>query len=149
MIPTEISQVAKILTKAGYILQDCNQDGFLCITDPTCIWPPLLEFITNAWYVLTAITGILLAGWAVTMLRGASHDMIKNLRTLVLIFGSLSVALPAVNMLGAGKAIVGQCGDPIMVSYDRIQELVQMSRETLEHQQFENFDISDSAFDEF
>ena len=77
------AQIAHILQKAGYDV--IYQGGDLFITEPTCIWPPLLEFIDVAWVVLTVITGILLAGWGATMLRGANHDMVKNLRTLVLI----------------------------------------------------------------
>ena len=118
-----LAEMAKILTKAGYQLTDC-QVGFICLVDPTCIWPPLLEFVHVAWTVLTVITGFLLAGWGITMLRGAQHDIVKNLKTLVLIFGTLSVALPAVNVLGAGKAIVGQC-DVIQISQEQINQLLQ------------------------
>ncbi len=140
-----LAQVAQILDKAGYTLQNCEV-GFLCITDPTCIWPPLLEFIHNAWLVLTFITGVLLAGWAATMLRGANHDMVKNLRSLVLIFGTLSVALPAVNLLGAGRAVVNSC-DTIKLSQSHIDELVRMRNQSMQQQPFENFDIRDSNFD--
>lgn len=141
-----LAQVAQILTKAGYTLQDC-QVGFLCITDPTCIWPPFLEFIHNAWIVLTFITGILLAGWGATMVRGANHDMVKNLRSLVLIFGVLSVALPAVNLLGAGRAVVNSC-NTIKLSQSHINELVRMRGQSMQQPEFENFDIRDSNFDD-
>ena len=139
-------EVKRILVETGYgVLKDCPA-GSLCIVDPTCIWPPLLEFIHTAWLVLAFITGILLAGWAATLLRGANHDMVKNLRSLVLIFGTLSVALPAVNLLGGGQAIVNQC-DKIEISQDQVNELLKMRNQSLEQQQFENFDIRDSEFD--
>ena len=141
-----LANVAKILDKAGYTLKNC-QSGFLCIQDPTCIWPPLISFISVAWVILAVITAFLLAGWGITMLRGANHNMVKNLRTLVLIFGTLSVALPAVNVLGAGKAIVNQC-DTIMVSAEEIDALVQMKSQTLQDAGYENFEIIDSQFDD-
>jgi hypothetical protein len=142
-----LSLVAQILTKAGYILNDCT-NGYLCITDPTCIWPPLLNFINTAWIILSVATGFLLAGWGITMVRGANHDIVKNLRTLVLIFGTLSVAIPAVNVLGAGKAIVGQC-DIIKVSQEQVNELVNLNNESLTNPDYESFEIIDSAVDEF
>ena len=141
-----LAEIAQILTKAGYQIQDC-QTGFLCIVDPTCIWPPLLEFIHTAWIILAVLTGILLAGWGATMLRGAQHDMVKNLRTLVLIFGTLSVALPAVNVLGAGRAIVNQC-DTIKISQDQVNELLKLRNQSLDTNQYETFEVIDSQYDD-
>ena len=138
-----LATVAQILNKAGYHLTDC-QVGFLCVVDPTCIWPPLLEFINYAWIIITVITGFLLAGWGITMVRGANHDMIKNLRTLVLIFGSLSVAIPAVNVVGGGKAVVGKC-DIIKISQSQIDELLQTTDIGKSDENYEVFVITDSA----
>lgn len=141
-----LQQVAQILDRAGYILRDC-QVGFLCIVDPTCVWPPLLNFIRVAWIILTFITGMLLAGWGITMLRGANHAIINNLRTLVLIFGTLSVAIPAMNLLGGGKAIVNQC-DTMKISQAQVNELLKMRSQYLQQQNFEHFEIRDSDFDD-
>ena len=139
------AQIANILQKAGYDV--VYQGGDLFITDPTCIWPPLLEFIDVAWVVLTVITGILLAGWAATMLRGANHDMVKNLRTLVLIFGTLSVSIPAMNMLGGKHAIVSKC-DKIEISPEQINELLKLRNQTRSDSDYESFEIIDSEFDD-
>lgn len=134
------------LSDAGYKLLDC-ENGFYCIEDPTCIWPPILEFVNNAWIILTIITAFLLAGWGITMLRGANHDMVKNLRTLVLIFGVLSAAIPAVNVLGLGEAIVSEC-ETIKIAQTQIDELLQMRDIHMENPTYEHFEVLDSAFDD-
>ena len=53
---------------------------------------------------------------------------------------------PAVNLLGGGQAIVNQC-DKIEISQNQVNELLKMRNQSLEQQQFENFDIRDSEFD--
>lgn len=140
-----LAKVAKLLTDAGYQLRDC-QNGFLCIVDPTCIWTPLLDFIETAWIVLTCVTAILLIGWAVTLMRGASHSMAKNIVSLTLIFGTLSVAIPVMNVMGAGKVIVNQC-DTIKVPQDQIQKLLDLNKSQLSQPVYEDFEIWDSNFD--
>lgn len=135
-----LASAARILTDAGYILENCEA-GFLCIKDPTCVWPILHEFISNAWMVLAVITGFLLAGWGITMLRGASHDMMKNLRDLVLIFGSLSVALPVVDVLGLSDTLVDKC-DTIKVSQEQINAFYQDYN--IKQELYEEYDIQDT-----
>lgn len=148
MSPEQLRDVIRALKDAGYSFPSDCPNGYLCIVDPTCIWPSLLEFINIAWIVLAAITGFLLAGWAITMLRGANHNMVQNLRTLVLIFGTLSVALPAVNMLGGGAFLVNKC-NVIEVSQEQIQELLpDPNRGNINQENYEHFDIHDSQYDE-
>ncbi|MCQ2580870.1 MAG: hypothetical protein MJ164_01720 [Alphaproteobacteria bacterium] len=142
-----MDEIKRILVESGYdVLKDCPGDT-LCIVDPTCVWPPLLEFIHTAWIVLTVVTAFLLIGWAVTMLRGANHDMVKNLRSLFLIFGTLSVALPAVNVLGMGRAIVNHC-ETIKISHAQVEELLKIRNQSMQQQETEHFDIRDSNFDD-
>lgn len=149
MNPGALADVAQLLNQAGYEIQSC-QVGYLCLTDPTCIWPPLLEFINTAWIIISVITAFLLAGWGVVMVRGAMYsasDIAKNLRTLVLIFGTLSAAIPAVNVLGAGKYVVSRC-DVIKISQAQVQELLDMRNATLTQPMYEHTTITDSAYDD-
>ena len=141
-------EIKEILTRAGYsVLKNCPGDS-ICIIDPTCVWPPLLNFIHTGWIIIAVITGFLLAGWGITMVRGAKHDMIQNLRTLILIFGTLSVALPAVNLMGGGTAIVNQC-NTIQISTEQTQELLDMlNQNKFQQESYEFLDIQDSAFDD-
>lgn len=131
MNPGTLADVAQLLRKAGYEVH--SQAGFLYFVDPTCIWPPLLEFINTAWIVLTVITAFLLLGWGITMVRGAAYsmtDIAKNLRALLLIFGTLSVAIPAVNVLGAGKYVVSQC-NVIKISRAQVKALMDLPEQPI------------------
>lgn len=140
-----LQHAVTVLYKAGYHFPPECDNGFLCIIDPTCIWPPLIDFVNTAWTVLAFLTGVLLAGWAATMLRGAKHDMVKNLRTLVLIFGIASVALPAVNFLGGGQFVLGKC-DIIKVPAAEVAEILNTHK--LNQVSYEEFDIWDSQYDD-
>jgi hypothetical protein len=130
------------LKNAGYTLRGCRV-GFICLEDPTCIWPPLLDFIHVAWMVLAIITAFLLAGWGITMVRGANHDMVKNLRTLILIFGTLSVALPAVDVLGGGAFVLEHCAT-IEISKAEVDKLLNMRDVKMKEPKYEHFLIKDS-----
>ncbi len=141
-----LRNVGLLLKRAGYEVHACGGDS-ICITDPTCIWPILSEFINNAWIVLSVITGFLLAGWAITMLRGAKHDMVKNLRTLVLIFGTLSVALPIVEVLGFDKLTVNKC-EQFKLSKQQIAEILKPYGDKLKQEQYEEYDIHDTGIED-
>ena len=140
MDTTELASVLKLLERAGYSFPSTCPNDFICIIDPTCIWIPLLDFINTAWVILTLATIILLAGWGITMLRGAVYSMkelSQNLRTLVLIFGALSLALPIIKV------------NIIQVPQQDVHKMVQESRKSFEKSNYESFEISDSAYDEF
>lgn len=145
MNPGAVADVEQLLHNAGYYVHRCQAD--LCLTDPTCIWPPLLEFINTAWIVLTVITAFLLAGWGITMLRGAMYsasDIAKNLRNLLLIFGTLSAAIPVVNVLGAGKYVVSQC-KVIRISQAQVQELLDLRDVTFAEPVYEQVNVQSTS----
>lgn len=142
----DLAEIARVLSKAGYIVRDCKI-GSICIVDPTCIWPPLLDFIKNAWIVFSAITGVLLAGWGAVLLRGATNDYAKNIKTLVLMFGALSLALPAVDFLGGGKFVVNKC-DVMEISQAQVQELLKSRGQKFKNHDYEVFEVIDSATDD-
>ncbi|MBO4672316.1 MAG: hypothetical protein J5608_01530 [Alphaproteobacteria bacterium] len=151
MDTTELASVLKLLERAGYSFPSTCPNDFICIIDPTCIWIPLLDFINTAWVILTLATIILLAGWGITMLRGAVYSMkelSQNLRTLVLIFGALSLALPIIKVIGGEQLVINQC-NIIQVPQQDVHKMVQESRKSFEKSNYESFEISDSAYDEF
>ncbi len=69
------------------------------IEDPSCILRAFETFIEYAWIIITAITGVLLFGWAVSMIRGAKNDIFTNLRNLIIMFATLSCVIPIVNLI--------------------------------------------------
>ena len=142
-----LNNAYKILKDAGFTFppQPCTDS--ICIVDPTCVWPILLSFINTAWIVLTISTVVLLAGWGATMLRGAQHDMAKNLRTLVLIFGTLSVTMPILKVMGGEQLLIDQC-NVIKLSTQEVGDLLELAEKSLKKIDYESFEITDSAYDD-
>ncbi len=143
-----LENIYKTLKNAGFEMPSSCPGGKICIIDPTCIWPPLLDFIHTAWILLTIATVALLAGWGATMLRGANHDMVKNLRTLVLIFGVLSATLPILKVIGGENVLINQC-NVIELPQQDVAKLLETAQKSLEKANYESFEIIDSQYDNF
>lgn len=138
------------------ILRLLNNSGFYAVRtdgvnvfmeDPSCILRSFETFIEYAWVGIFVITGLLLFGLAISMIRGAKHDTLMTLRNLILIFGALSAVGPIVNMLWGGDLFARGCRT-VQVSLDEINEILGSRNSKLstpEYDLYEEFDIYDSG----
>ena len=136
------------LKNAGFHVQ--GTDGmFVYLEDPSCILRSFETFIEYAWIAITAITAMLLFGWALSYIRGAKIDsLFINLRNLVLIFGILSAVIPIVNVIYGDDIFAGGCRT-IKVSTHEIEKILAAQKNKLATRNiddlYEDFDIYDSA----
>ena len=93
------------------------------IEDPSCILRGFETFIEYAWIIITAVTGVLLFGWAVSMIRGAKNDIFTNLRNLIIMFATLSAAIPIVNVIWGDNLFAVGC-KTITISLDELNVLL-------------------------
>ena len=93
------------------------------IEDPSCILRGFETFIEYAWVIITAVTGVLLFGWAISMIRGAKNDIFTNLRNLIIMFATLSCVIPIVNMIWGDDLFAAGC-KTIAVSMDDLNTLL-------------------------
>lgn len=97
---------------------------FVYMEDPSCILRSFETFLEYAWIAITVLTGVLLVGWAISMIRGAKYDNIfVNLRNLILIFGGLSLVKPVINLIYGQNLFARGC-ETISVSIDEVQKLL-------------------------
>ena len=69
--------ILRLLQNSGFHI--LGFDGtFLYLEDPSCILRSFETFIEYAWVIITCITGLLLFGWAISMIRGAKNDIFTN-----------------------------------------------------------------------
>ncbi len=136
--------VLSLLKNSG--LRVLGADGsFIYIEDPSCIVRSFETFTFYAWAAITLITGILLFGWAISMIRGAKNDIFTNLRNLILMFGTLSAVGAIVNFIYGDDLFKRGCRT-IKVSQSEVNELLNARNKTLgEYDQFEEFNIYDSG----
>lgn len=93
---TEI--IVRLLKNSGINVIGADSTSVF-IEDPSCILRGFETFIEYAWIIITAITGVLLFGWAISMIRGAKNDIFTNLRNLIIMFATLSMVIPIVNLI--------------------------------------------------
>lgn len=103
-------------------------DGsFIYMEDPLCILRSFETFLNYAWIFITVITGILLFGWAISMIRGEKNvpgNFMMNLRNLTLIFGTLSLVKPAINTIFGNDLFSKGC-KTISVSVAEINQILE------------------------
>jgi hypothetical protein len=116
-----------ILEQAGFHEVTIVGNNIVNMEDPSCVIRGFETFISNAWIIITALTGILLFGWALSMIRGAKNDIFSNMKYLVLIFGILSVSGFIMETIYGGKFLNTWC-KKIEIKVDDIAKLVEQKQ---------------------
>lgn len=138
--------ILRLLKNSGFNI--LGSDGtFLYLEDPSCILRSFETFIEYAWIGISCITILLLFGWAISMIRGIKNDISTNLRNLVLMFGTLSVAIPIINTIWGDDLFAYGCRT-IKVSIAEVNEILETRKKQLSEKGgdlYEEFYIYDSG----
>jgi len=142
----DMQMIFRLLQNAGFRI--IGSDGTnIIIEDPTCILRSFVTFAEYAWLVLLGLTGVLLIGWALSMIRGAPNDIIVNMRNLVMIMGVLTAAGPIINVVYGDDLFAHGC-DTVQIPISELQKNLELRKETLKKRGgdfFEDLDIYDSG----
>lgn len=142
----ETATIIRLLSNAGFRV--LGTDGAnLYIEDPSCILRSFQTFTEYAWIILTFITGMLIFGWAISMIRGAKNNIFMNLRNLTIMFGTLAAAGAVLNMIYGGDLFARGC-QTVAVDINTVNEMLDMRQKKMSPQQtdlYESIDIYDSG----
>lgn len=143
-----LSQTFRLLKNSGFHNLRADSE-FIYMEDPSCILRSFETFLEYAWVIITILAGILLFGWAISMIRGAKYDNIFiNMRNLILIFGGLSLTKPVINLVYGDDLFARGCGT-ISISIDEIKKLLDARNSKLkkydQNQLYEDLIIQDSG----
>lgn len=142
----ETATIIRLLSNAGFHV--LGADGAnLYIEDPSCILRSFQTFTEYAWIIITFITGMLIFGWAISMIRGAKNNIFMNLRNLTIMFGTLAAAGAILNMIYGGDLFARGCRT-VAVNIDTVNEMLDMRQKKMSPQQtdlYESIDIYDSG----
>ena len=142
----ETTTIIRLLSNAGFRV--LGTDGAnLYIEDPSCILRSFQTFTEYAWIILTFITGMLIFGWAISMIRGAKNNIFINLRNLTIMFGTLAAAGAILNMIYGGDLFARGC-QTVAVDINTVNEMLDMRQKKMSPQQtdlYESIDIYDSG----
>lgn len=140
------NEIVRLLQNSGIRVLNADSTS-VYIEDPSCILRGFETFIEYAWIIITIVTGVLLFGWAVSLIRGAKNDIATNIRNLFLMFATLSLAGPIINVIYGGDVFGAGC-KTIAVSIDELNTLLDARHKKLsEHTDdlYEDFQIYDSG----
>lgn len=137
--------IQNALERAGLTVHGID-DNFIYLEDPSCIMRGFETFLGYAWDVLLGITVLLIMGWGFSMIRGAKNDIKNNIKSLILIFGILTVTFPILNVV-AGGDLIGMTCKELKVSVAEINEILAANARTnsLDASLYEDIDIYDSG----
>lgn len=142
----ETATIIRLLPNAGFHV--LGADGAnLYIEDPSCILRSFQTFTEYAWIIITFITGMLIFGWAISMIRGAKNNIFMNLRNLTIMFGTLAAAGAILNMIYGGDLFARGCRT-VAVNIDTVNEMLDMRQKKMSPQHtdlYESIDIYDSG----
>ena len=142
----ETATIIRLLSNAGFRV--LGTDGAnLYIEDPSCILRSFQTFTEYAWIILTFITGMLIFGWAISMIRGAKNNIFINLRNLTIMFGTLAAAGAILNMIYGGDLFARGC-QTVAVDINTVNKMLDMRQKKMSPQQtdlYESIDIYDSG----
>ncbi len=138
--------IVRLLENSGFNGVSVDPD-FLYFEDPSCILRSFETFIDYAWIGIAVLTGMMLFGWAISMIRGAKNDFFINLRNLILIFGILTIARPIMNFIYGDDLFARGC-QTFSVPLSQVQELLDTRKLRISESDdylYEEFDIYDSG----
>ena len=121
--------ILRLLQNSGFHNIRVDTD-FIYVEDPSCILRSFETFTEYAWFAIVIITGIMLTGWAISMIRGARNDIFTNLRNLLIIFGALAAAKPIVNFVYGDDLFARGCRT-ISAPMDEVMALLDARNERL------------------
>ena len=132
--------VIRLLRNSGFHGIVVNTDSVI-VEDPSCI-------IRS--FAISVLTGLLFAGWGVSMIRGAQHDFFTNMRNLALILGILTATGPIINYVYGDDLFARGCRQITIPIADINRMLAAREEKLAERDQmdlYEEFDIYDSGAD--
>lgn len=143
-----IEQIVRLLTNSGFRVYGADS-SYIYMEDPSCVLRSFDTFLEYAWIIICVITGILLFGWAIAIIRGANQaisNTVIGIRNLVIIFGTLAAIGPILNAV-YGDDLIGRGCNRIQVPITELNKLLDARNAELgKHTElYESFDIYDSG----
>jgi len=139
-------EIRRLLENSGIRVLDTDSLS-VYIEDPSCILRGFETFLEYAWVIVTFIAGVLLFGWAISMIRGVKNDIVTNMRNLFLMFAALAMVGPIVNVI-YGDDIFGIGCKTINISVSELNTLLDARHKKMSGRTgdlYEDFQIYDSG----
>ena len=141
--------IINLLTNSGFEKVFIDSD-FVYFQDPSCIFPAFDTVLEYAWLAIIVMLAIIMFGWGVLYIKNGIkiNTVFNNVKTLILVLGTLAVVKPIVNII-YGDNLFGQQCEIKQVSMASVKELLELRNKKLgksdEYLLYETFNIIDSG----
>ncbi len=136
--------IIRILNNSGFYGVYAD-DVYIYMEDPSCVLRSFETFAEYAWVIISVFTGLMLTGWAISMIRGAKNDIFNNLKNLILLFGTLSALGLIINLLYGGDIFAQGC-KTIRAPISELNELLETRNNRLGTDElYERLDVYDTG----
>ncbi len=136
----------RLLKNAGYHPIGADS-SYIIIEDPACILRSFETFIEYAWLAIAFVTGVLLFGWTISIIRGAGiWPVVTGVRNLLIIFGTLTATGPILNVIYGDDLIARGCRE-VKIPMSEVNKLLDARDKKMksQDQSFEEINIYDSG----
>ncbi len=142
----EPETIVRLLKNSGFRVLGADYTH-IYMEDPSCILRSFATFAEYAWIIIAFITGILITGWGISMIRGAKNDIAINIRNLAIMFGTLAAVVPIINTIWGDDLFARGCRT-IKVETSQIKQILDTKNLKMTPRGddlYEEFDIYDSG----
>ena len=142
------AEIINLLSNSGLKVFGMDSE-FVYFQDPSCIFPAFDIVLEYAWLAILIMLTVIIIGWGALYIKnGVKIDtLFHNVKTLVLILGTLAVVKPVVNIVYGDDLFAKQC-EVKEASLAEVKNLVDLRDKKLgktDANLFENFNIIDSG----
>lgn len=131
--------IIRLLENSGF--HNVHADTMhIYMEDPSCILRSFQTFSEFAWVIISVFTGLMLTGWAISIMRGAKNDIFNNLKNLILLFGVLSVMGPVINLIYGDDIFARGC-KTISAPIEELNKILDTRKEKLNKGQNELYEV--------
>ncbi len=138
--------ILRLLSNSGFYNLRADAD-YIYMEDPACVIRAFETFVEYAWFAIAIFTGLMLFGWAITLIRGAKNDYINNAKNLIILFSMLSLVPALMNLIYGGDIFALGC-KTISISIKDAHELLELRHAKLGEdatELYEKLDIYDAG----
>ena len=138
--------IIRLLENSGF--HELRVDGTqILLEDPSCVLRSFQTFAEFAWVAITVATGLMLTGWAISMIRGGKNDIFNNLKNLILVLGGISAVGAIVNFI-YGRDIFAIGCKTVSIPIEEVNKMLDARKQKLGKDStdlYEQLDIYDTG----
>ena len=117
--------------------------------DPSCIARTFETFLHYAWITVCVLAGVMMLGWAISLIRGVKNNLFINLRNLMFIFVILAAIKPILGVIYGSNDVISHACTIMEADLDTVLDMHKQQERNMRPTDgtYEILDIQDSGLE--